>query len=385
MMRTEESQSYGLTDHNFHAELKDGIQPGIASLSSSTTSASSSSMSTLTPSTRVRHIYKKARYFFINRQFPDAYTTVFPLITKSTLRDSMDDYMRNHIWKLYLALLDGIMRLPSERLKDGFSKSEISQFDKLVRECAIWDQITEAFELSSTLTADMVLTLTLLCTRHTPTPDVVRVKLENYIQQNPVVQGTPAYSRVVEFYAMVILPACEKWDDARKFVLSNNQFSADKKRDMVSSLQRLKEKSSEARAEREFKEQQRRARRRRQQQKENNPADVNKPGPRFRSLSVTSSKSENDRAERRVPTDSCNALSTQEELVSQIARLWGFLARSCRRPDVLGRLLEILFTIVVVTLALAVPENRARWARIVADLWTRLKKTITMGVRVSYL
>ncbi|KAK9245024.1 hypothetical protein V1506DRAFT_539660 [Lipomyces tetrasporus] len=385
MMRTEETRPYGLAHHNFHAEPMDGIKPSTVSLSSSTTSASSSSMSTLTPSTRVRHIYKKARYFFINRQFADAYTTVLPLITRSTLHDSMDDYMRNHIWKLYLALLDGIMRLPSERLKDAFSRTEIIQFDKLVRECAIWDQITEAFEMLSNLTPDMVLTLTLLCTRHTTKLDAVRVKLENYIQQNPVVQGTPAYSRVVEFYAMVILPACEKWDDARKFVLSNNQLSADKRRDMVRALERLKEKSSEARAEREFKEQQRRSRRRRQEQKENNHAEVNQQGPPFRSLSVASSKSENDKDELRVPMDSYSALSTQEELVSQIARLWGFLARSCRRPYVLGRLLEILLTIIVVTLALSVRENRARLARIVDNLWTRLKKTITMGVLVSYL
>ncbi|KAK9312447.1 hypothetical protein V1524DRAFT_456536 [Lipomyces starkeyi] len=376
--------SYGPSLYYDHVGLMDGTQTRDMSLASSVTSASSS-MSTVTPTTRVCHIYKKARYFFINRQFPDAYTTILPLITPSSLHDHMDNNMRDHIWKLYLALLDGIMHLPSDRLKDGFSRAEISQFDKLVQESAIWDQIAEAYQTSTNLAPDMVLTLSLLCTRHTTHPDIVRAKVENYIQKFPVGSDIPAYSRVLEFYAMVILPACEKWDDTRTFVLSNDFFSADKRRDMLSALDRLKSKSREARAEREAKAQRRDSRRKKQPEKEKeDQKEVHKEEPQFGSLSSSSSKSENYGDEHRSATASCNAISTQNELIAHATRLFGFLARSCRRPDVIWRLLEILLTVVAM-LALAVPESRARLALMMSDLWKRLRKTMTMGVRVNYL
>ncbi|KAK9372511.1 uncharacterized protein V1513DRAFT_452187 [Lipomyces chichibuensis] len=382
-MSADVAPSYGPSLHYDHARLMDGIQSGTVSLASSVTSASSS-MSTVTPTTHVRHIYKKARYFFINRQFPDAYTTILPLISPSSLHDHMDNNMRDHIWKLYLALLDGIMHLPSDRLKDGFSRTEISQFEKLVQEGAIWDRIAEAYQTSSNLAPDMVLTLSLLCTRHTTHPDIVRVKVENYIQKFQGGSET-AYSRVLEFYAMVILPACEKWDDTRKFVLSNDLFSADKRRDMLSALDRLKSKSSEARAEREAKAQRRNARRKKQPETEKeHQKEVRREEPQFGSLSSSSSKSENYGDERRSATDSCNATSMQKELIAHSTRLLGFLARSCRRPGVIWRLLEILLTIVAL-LVLAVPESRTRLALMMTVLWKRLRKTITMGVRVNYL
>ncbi|KAK9490495.1 hypothetical protein V1508DRAFT_424745 [Lipomyces doorenjongii] len=376
--------SYGVSLHSDHAGLMDGTQPRTVSLASSVTSTSSS-MSTVTPTTRVRHIYKKARYFFINRQFPDAYTTILPLIARSSVHDQMDNHMRDHIWKLYIALLDGIMHLPSDRLKDGFSRAEISQFDYLVQESAIWDQIAEAYQTSSNLAPDMVLTLSLLCTRHTTHPDIVRVKVENYIQKFLAGAEIPAYSRVLEFYAMVILPACEKWDDTRKFVLSNDFFSADKRRDMLIALDRLKSKSNEARAEREVKAERRNTRRTKQPEKEKEyQKEVHKEEPQFVSLYSSSSKSENYGDEHHSSTDSRNPKFTQKELIAHATRLWGFVARSGRRPDVIWRLLEIFLTVVVM-LALSVPESRARLALMMTDLWKRLRKTITMGIRVNYL
>ncbi|ODQ72945.1 hypothetical protein LIPSTDRAFT_279276 [Lipomyces starkeyi NRRL Y-11557] len=184
---------------------------------------------------------------------------------------------------------------------------------------------------------------------------------------------------------MVILPACEKWDDTRTFVLSNDFFSADKRRDMLSALDRLKSKSSEARAEREAKAQRRYARRKKQPEREKeDQKEVHKEEPQFGSLSSSSSKSENYGDEHRSTTASYNAISTQNKLIAHATRLFGFLARSCRRPDVIWRLLEILLTVVAM-LALAVPESRARLALMMTDLWKRLRKTITMGVRVHYL
>ncbi|KAK9235183.1 hypothetical protein V1525DRAFT_410763 [Lipomyces kononenkoae] len=384
-MSAEVAPSYGLAAHNGHVGHMDGSQILSESIGSSITSVSSS-MSTVTPTTRIRQLYKKARYFFINRQFPEAYSILRPLIMRSSLQDHIDAAYRNHIWRLYLALLDGIMRLPSDRLKDGFSRSEILEFNKLVQDGEIWDQIAEAYGTAINLAPDMVFMLSLLCSRHTTHPDTLRVRVENYIQQNTGSLELYAYSRVLEFYAIVILPACEMWDDASKFVLSNDLFSADKRRDMVAVIERLETKSSEARAERDAKAQLRKMRRTKPH--ENRPKvqkEEQKQEPQLGSLSWSSGKSENDRDEHSAPMDSSNSISDQNELIARLTRLWTFLARFCRRPDVIARLVEILVAIVVVILAFAVPDNRARLAFTMTDLWKRLRKTITMGVRVNYL
>ncbi|KAK9367450.1 hypothetical protein V1509DRAFT_626682 [Lipomyces kononenkoae] len=380
-MSAEVAPQYGLGLHNGHAEhikLTESIGSSVTSLSSS--------LSTVTPTTRIRQMYKKARYFFINRQFPEAYSTLLPLITPSSLQDHINADLRNHIWRLYLALLDGIMRLPSDRLKDGFSRSEISQFNKLVQDSAIWDQIAEAYQTVVNLAPDMVFMLSLLCSRHTTRSDALRVKVENYIQQNKGSSGLPAYSRVQEFYAIVILPSCEMWDDARKFVLSNDVFSADKRHDMLNVIERLKTKSSEARADRDAKAQLRKTRRKKQQENiQKVQKEAQKQETQFGSLSCSSGKSENDRDEHSNPMESNNPISAQNEIIARLTRLWSFLVLSCRRPAVIARLLEILVTILVVVLALALPENRTRLALTMTDLWKRLRKTITMGVRVNYL
>ncbi|KAK9465498.1 hypothetical protein V1512DRAFT_45118 [Lipomyces arxii] len=358
--------------------LNDDMSQSMGSLMSSSVFIGSSSHAA--PESQIRHLYKKARYFFVNKQFPEAYSSILLLvIEESTLTLHIDEVTRNKSWQLYLAILDRIAITAPDKLKQAFSRAEIVDFKKLVDQGAIWDQVNAAYPSPQQPSPEVVLSLSLLCARHMNKPNIVREKLAVYINEHGAEETTEAQMRILEFYILVILPACERWEEAELFVNSNERVSEEKRQILLSALDRLKSKAEDRIQASQDRERLNKLKRAVLEKSKAPKAEKEMTGSDCASmLSETAITDVTDvNGDRPVPLS--------QTPIPRVVDMMAFAFRIFKKPDVIIKLLEYVLGISVFLLALAVPENRARLGQVIAQLLAKLRNTLKMGLRISYL
>ncbi|KAK9455751.1 hypothetical protein V1511DRAFT_498599 [Dipodascopsis uninucleata] len=215
--------------------------------------------------------------------------------------------------------------------------------------------------------------------RHTQHPEIVKENLRKYFAKTENDADSPSRTRIEELYVLVVLPACEDWDAAKAFIKENRRFDEAKRNDLEDTLERLKSKSLEIKI-----------------QQESKDRDKNSKRKKKEAVDQKKTSSTQETAPSHVllgpdqPLDQYNHVNSlmntrPEDVFSQISRVCSFLISSARRPEVLRRIIEVILTLILVTMVMGHPDSRARLRDILADGWRRVKGTIAMGTRIRYI
>ncbi|KAK9449087.1 uncharacterized protein V1518DRAFT_427528 [Limtongia smithiae] len=369
--------------------------PSLASSFATTTST------TTTPLQRARSLYKKSRRLFLTHQFADANAALSPLVSEtSTLYSTIcaTPALRDRVWRLYLALLDGILGLTAKDVTAGglFGKAEVERVRGLVQNAGVWELVLRAYAGDArrmTMPSDMVITVSTLCIRH-HNPDIMRTKLDRYIGDNNLLALSDAEStKILEHYAMRVLPACGLWDDARIFLEEHNVSSPERTtEELLLALEKLRTEDAAKRKQAESlttsKAAQKAAAKRKQRTKGHSVATTVGAA----SMSQNSSPEEDNLPSpltRHSPARPVPPSKGDRPFTSHLASLinmWRVLiAAGSRRPELLARLIEIILALVLLIPALVVPETRKRLTAVLGSLWEHMRRTLAMAVRVSYV
>ncbi|KAK9476321.1 hypothetical protein V1514DRAFT_337176 [Lipomyces japonicus] len=364
---------------NDSSYLTDRVSTSLASSTASTASSFSenviigSSITDLPAPQKVQRLFQKARTAFINRQFANSYTLIQTLLSRSSTSIvapivNNNVPLKNNIWILYVTLIENILSLSPEESKSLFSKADLAEFSRLVKEFSVWNVVHEAFENSSP-SLELIYAVAHAGAQQSLNPELVRQRINLYVNSYTGSTQDSFFLRLLELHALVILPACERWNDAQEFVADHDEISPDRKQQLLNKIIEMQAQIQEKRAKRIAKENERAARRKKRKEAQE--------------AAKAERESEASAVVRR-QHDSLSAsgkLSDAQDASLGTVRFWKTILLASKRPEVLRRIIAFI----LIAFALGVPRNRARLLRTLSGGWGRLARTISMAVKVRYL
>lgn len=218
-----------------------------------------------------------------------------------------------------------------------------------------------------------------MCSRHTLNHEEVRARVEDYflVTRSLAHSQQAIYNKLIEFYVLFILPACNKWEEAHKAVDSSPEFDDKQKRDMSDKLIHLLQSTNEL-----------------QEQKAKAAASKkNESSRKKKNQSIKSRESSNrdtspPKQEKACPDNKPAERASQPGqfgLLSRMPNLWRTVLQASKQPAVLIRLLESFMLVLALLLALGVSENRKRIGLMVLEFLQRVRRTVLMAIRVKYV
>lgn len=127
------------------------------------------------PSTQIAKTYRQAVSLFVSRRFPEALSTIEPIITVAETQGNDDEPKqiipapiasasrgtRTKIWTFYLTFLHSVIQLGPEEGKHAFGGSRWKSMVARVRDGEIWEDIVQiGYEgIESKVDAEVVISL----------------------------------------------------------------------------------------------------------------------------------------------------------------------------------------------------------------------------------
>ena len=337
------------------------------------------------------------------------------------------------------------MDLGQEQGKLIFGSTRWRQLAAKAREGTIWDEVVQRGYggVEGEVDPDVVVNLATLLLGHMQDQRLNQQRLETYLAASDGGGGanghlsfsqdgmsTPMSNsssspkqlatrlKILELYTLHVLPANEEWDYARQFIDMNDMLDEERKEAFLNALQNLKEeKDGTAKRESELKEQReremeeqskeeaRKAEEARQEEEERKAAEIEKqraskplngnatatPKPTHTpkpssSHHATSSRSSNKPHKKSPPHSSppptfyrraSSVLTNIQHVVMQASR-----NLTSNNPMAL---LRFLMFMVAFLLILARRDLRLKLKRVMENGWVKVKQTVGMGVKVSYI
>ncbi|KAK3676230.1 hypothetical protein LTR78_003980 [Recurvomyces mirabilis] len=257
-------------------------------------SISSLSRSRSTNSLIVR-TYKEATQLYLTKRFKEALETLEPIISAPRPDEPQNGESngisaapiaqsskgtRTKVWVFYLSLLHAIVELGAEEGKLIFGSARWRQLAARAREGSVWEEIVKAGYAGEEgeVDADVVVNLATLLLGHMSHQKLTQQKLEAWLtttsdmggQHVSFADGTmsPAPNgnagpkalatrlKILELYALHVLPANGEWEYAQQFIELNDSLDEERKEAFSHALQELREeKDGTAQRERELNEQ----------------------------------------------------------------------------------------------------------------------------------
>ncbi|KAE8154731.1 hypothetical protein BDV25DRAFT_94343 [Aspergillus avenaceus] len=178
--------------------------------------------------------------------------------------------VRIKVWVLYITILNAIIELGPEEGKAMFGHKEWKAISTKVRDGEIWETVVQMGYkgLEGSVDADVVYNLGTLLLNHSPSQKLNQQRLETYLssygqpnldieehlensssEKSPVLQNggtdTPrdlaARVRIIELFTLHVLPRNEEWDYASEFINMSEVLDEERKESFLQTLDELKE------------------------------------------------------------------------------------------------------------------------------------------------
>jgi hypothetical protein len=352
---------------------------------------------------------------------------------------------RTKVWVFYLSLIHAVTEMgPEDGGKEFGSADAWRAIAKKAREGTAWEEIVNRGYAGQEgeVDAEVVVNLATLLLGHMPDQKMNQARLEGFLASSEDVGGALGYDgvstpmsthssspkalqariKVLELYALHVLPEVGEWEYAREFVEGCGNLDEERKEAFLLALEGLKEEREglkkrevelQEQREREVQEALRRkeqeekkrveeAERERQkheqQQREQaaktaaNTASNNNNEPRTSALSNNGSNTNSNtpnghsRGQPSRPARKTSSNSQQPANAATLLTRLTSMAHHLRHnvgPSLLNaRLLMFLFAFLILA---SRRDIRVKLRRTLADGWDKVRRTVGMGVKVSYV
>jgi hypothetical protein len=344
---------------------------------------------------------------------------------------------RVKVWSFYLTFLNAVVELGAEEGKHAFGSARWKQLVSKCRDGSVWDEVVRAgyAGVEADVDADVVVNLSTLLLTHSPSQRLNQHKLETFLSAtaNPTFDiashlASPSHAhrrkshtgtdtprdlntriKLLELYTLHVLPRNDEWDYAREFVSMSEVLDDERKEAFLLALHSLKEEKEDADAREEklrqqqqeqLEERRRETEARRLEQAraddDRHKRDQETPRPprstddRARTPKPQSQphppppSSRTSRTPAKKPTTPPPGLYTR--LSSLFAGIQNTLVQSARHmtSNPLAFLRTLLF-LLAFGIAFGKREVRERIMRVVRVVVEKVRRTVGMGVKVSYI
>ncbi|TKA82627.1 hypothetical protein B0A55_00763 [Friedmanniomyces simplex] len=430
----------------------------------------SSSLSSLSRSRSTNSLivrtYKEATQLYLTKRFKEALEVLEPIITarpadeeEHTNGDAgiigaapvaqSSKGTRTKVWVFYLSLLHAIVDLGAEEGKLVFGSTKWRELAAKARDGTVWEDIVIAGYAGEegAVDADVLVNLATLLLGHMNGQKLNQQRLESWLATSDFGghvgfgDGTMSPSianggstpkalatrlKVLELYALHVLPANEEWEYARQFIEMSETLDEERREAFLHALEDLKgekdgtaakERELAERRDREMEEQQRREeeKRKAEQEAERRKAEE-KEREKEKASGVSSITSNASSASNKTPAPTASnghAKSTStprpppkaakkqlppspppppanlyRRASSMLQNVQHMVLQASRNMG-LGHGSYAMFRFLMFMLAFLVVvarrDVRVRLRRLMEEGWGKVRKTVGMGVKVSYI
>ncbi|KAF7197681.1 hypothetical protein HII31_01020 [Pseudocercospora fuligena] len=345
---------------------------------------------------------------------------------------------RTKVWVFYLSLLHAIIDLGPEEGKNQFGSAKWRQLAAKAREGSIWDEIIRYGYGGNEgeVDPDVVVNLATLLLGHMQDQHLNQQRLEAYLSASadaaqlaflndgiatPMSNGTSSPKelttrlKILELYTLHVLPSNDEWDYAHQFIEMNDMLDEERREAFLQALAQLKEeKDGTAQRERELEELREReleeqraaeeAKRREEERKEDErrkaaelertrtnasaSSSTSRPANgHARNISATSNgqkptpKSKPQKKSR--PPQSANLYARASSVLNNLQQMIMQASRNMSMNSM--AMFQFLMFVFAFLLLIARRDLRLRLKRLLEDGWMKVKQTVGMGVKVSYI
>ncbi|CAO2651389.1 Nn.00g039590.m01.CDS01 [Neocucurbitaria sp. VM-36] len=344
---------------------------------------------------------------------------------------------RVKVWSFYLTFLNSVVELGAEEGKHAFGSTRWKQLVSKCRDGSVWDDVVRDgyAGVEGDVDADVVVNLATLLLTHSPSQRLNQQKLETYLSTTATPtfdisshMSSPSYLqrrpsqrsnhngtdtprdlntriKLLELYTLHVLPRNEEWDYAREFITMSEVLDDERKEAFLLALHSLKEEKEDAEAREEKLRQQQqeqmeerrketearrleqsRAEDERRKREEENRRQPRGSDERFRKPQPPppsqSSRTSRQPAKKPAtpPPGFYNRASTL--FASVQAMISNTAHQMTLNPMAFFR--TILF-LLAFALAFGRRDLRERILRVIRNAWDKVRRTVGMGVKVSYI
>ncbi|KAM0716526.1 hypothetical protein Q7P37_007971 [Cladosporium fusiforme] len=425
----------------------------------------SSSLSSLSRSRSSNNLivrtYKQATQLYLTRRFREAWDVLETIVSAGAADEQGQEQedgvapvaqssrgTRTKVWVFYLSLIHAVVELgPEDGGKEFGSVDVWRSVARKAREGLAWEEIVARGYAGQEgeVDAEVVVNLATLLLGHMPDQRVNQGRLESYLASSEDAGGAVGYDgvstpmsvqsaspkalqarvKVLELYALHVLPELGEWEYAKEFVEGCGNLDEERKEAFLAALEGLKE-EKEGLKQREIELQKQRERelleatkrreedekrrveeaeeRQRQQQREQqqraNAAKTasntaNNGASQSNAMSNNNTNAANGHARsnnnnqqpsrpaRKQPASTSPSSHQPATLLTRLQTLAQHLRHNISPSSLLSTRLLIFFLAFI--LLAARRDLRVRFRRALADGWGKVRRTVGMGVKVSYV
>ena len=356
---------------------------------------------------------------------------------------------RKKVWVFYLSLLHAIVDLGQAEGKTSFGSTRWRQLASKVQDGTIWEEVVQHGYggREGEVDPDVIVNLATLLLDHMQDQKLSQQRLETYLASSDSAgaSGTNGHLslsqdgvstpmsnassspkqlatslKILELYTLHVLPANSEWEYARQYIEMNDMLDDERQEAFLSALQNLREeKDGTAQRERELKEQREREMEDQLKQEEekrsaeearkeeekrraaaetekqrttkalNGTASTPKPKPSISSSqhNPSSSRPQNPKQQKKppppIPTSPPPA-PFYRRASSMLSHLHQTLLRAGQGMSSIS-ILRLLMFVLAFLLIIARRDLRWKIRRAMEGGWVKVKRTVGMGVKVSYI
>jgi hypothetical protein len=426
----------------------------------------SSSLSSLSRSRSSNNLivrtYKQATQLYLTRRFRESWDVLETIVNPDFDGDGHEADGQEHgiapvaqssrgtrtkVWVFYLSLIHAVTEMgPEDGGKEFGSADAWRAIAKKAREGTAWEEIVNRGYAGQEgeVDAEVVVNLATLLLGHMPDQKMNQARLEGFLASSEDVGGALGYDgvstpmsthssspkalqarvKVLELYALHVLPEVGEWEYAREFVEGCGNLDEERKEAFLLALEGLKEEREglkkrevelqeqrerevhEALRRKEQEEKKRneeaeRERQKHEQQQRDQAAKTaantasnnnNNNEPRTSALSNSGSNTNSNtpnghaRGQPSRPARKTSSNSQQPANAATLLTRLTSMAHHLRHnvgPSLLNaRLLMFLFAFLILA---SRRDIRVKLRRTLADGWDKVRRTVGMGVKVSYV
>jgi hypothetical protein len=354
---------------------------------------------------------------------------------------------RTKVWVFYLSLIHAIIDMGAEEGKNSLGSAQWRQLAAKAREGTIWEDVVKHGYGGSEgdVDPDVVVNLATLLLGHMQDQTLNQQRLEAYLSASadaaqmafmqegiatPMSTGTSSPKelttrlKILELYTLHVLPSNNEWDYAQSFIEMNDMLDDERRDAFLHALASLKdekdgtaqrERELEELREREMEEQKEReeAKRKDQERREAemkkaaeaekaaraassaapsagpSPRSINGHAPNGKSpaasqkASAQSSSKPPSKPQKKARTATPTLYNRASLLFSNVQQMVLQAGRSVTGTNM--ALMRFMMFLLAFVLVLARRDLRERLKRMLDDSWGKVKQTVGMGVKVSYI
>ncbi|KAF2629461.1 hypothetical protein BU25DRAFT_409340 [Macroventuria anomochaeta] len=354
---------------------------------------------------------------------------------------------RVKVWSFYLTFLNSVVELGAEEGKHAFGSARWKQLVSKCRDGSVWDEVVRDgyAGVEGDVDADVVVNLSTLLLTHSPSQHLNQSKLESYlsatahptfdfsshlsspsrVQRRKSHPGTDTPRdlntriKLLELYTLHVLPRNDEWDCAREFVSMSEVLDDERKEAFLLALHSLREEKEDAekreeklrqqqheqleerRRERERESEARRLdqarqedeRRRTEEESRRQPrgeAERNRVDERLRQPKPTPTSSQSSGTRRTPAKKPGTPPPPPPGLYNRVGGLFAAIQKAVAgsakqmTSNPLSFLRTLLF-LIAFGLAFGKRDLRERIMRLARQAVDKVRRTVGMGVKVSYI